>query len=60
MLQEILTGITVSGAFVYTFYSVWKTFFSNNGRACGGGSPSCSAKKYKPRISRIMRILKTA
>ncbi|MBZ4676632.1 MAG: hypothetical protein JG782_1252 [Anaerophaga sp.] len=44
MLQEILTGITVSGAFVYAFYSVWKTFFSDNGRACSGGCPSCSAK----------------
>lgn len=44
MIQEVLTGIAVSAAFIYTFYSFWKTMFSNNGRACGGGCPSCSAK----------------
>jgi len=44
MIQEILTGITVVGAFVYTIYSFWKTMFAGNGSACGGGCPSCEAK----------------
>ncbi|WP_291857569.1 FeoB-associated Cys-rich membrane protein [Marinilabilia sp.] len=44
MIQEILTGIVVSAAFAYTFYSFWKAVFSDNGRACGGGCSSCSAK----------------
>jgi hypothetical protein len=44
MIQEILTGVTVSAAFVYSIYSFWKTMSSNNHRACGGGCPSCRAK----------------
>lgn len=44
MIQEILTGIAVSGAFAYTIYSFWRAIFSDNGRACGGGCASCSAK----------------
>jgi hypothetical protein len=44
MIQDILTGIAVSAAFGYTFYSFWKTMFSDNGKACGGGCSSCSAK----------------
>lgn len=44
MIQEILTGITVAGAFVYTIYSFGKTIFAGNGSACGGGCPSCEAK----------------
>ena len=45
MIQEILTAITVSGAFLYTFYSVYKTFIGKGDSACGGGGcPSCDAK----------------
>ena len=44
MIQEILTAITVSGAFFYTFYSVYKTFVRNGDAPCGGGCPSCDAK----------------
>ncbi len=44
MIQEILTGIAVSAAFGYTFYSFWKILFSDNERACSGGCASCSAK----------------
>ncbi len=44
MIQEILTGITVSGAILYTFYSFGKTIFASKGNGCGGGCPSCEAK----------------
>ena len=44
MIQEILTAITVSGAFLYTFYSVYKTFIRDRENPCGGGCPSCDAK----------------
>ena len=43
MIQEILTVVTVCGAFIYTIYSAWKTIFSNEKHACGG-CPSCEAK----------------
>ncbi len=45
MIQEILTAITVSGAFLYTFYSIWKSFARDREDSCGGGGcPSCDAK----------------
>jgi hypothetical protein len=44
MIQEILTGVTVSGAFIYSVYSFWKTMYSKNKSVCGSGCPSCQAK----------------
>ena len=52
MIQEILTAITVSGAFIYTFYSVYKTIVRDDEDPCGGGCPSCNAK------SSLLRDLK--
>lgn len=48
MIQDILTGISVLGAFIYVAISfgkvIYNSFISKTSLSCGGGCSGCSAK----------------